>query len=106
MEHTPVVACGEAEESLVGGTVVREMAKIRASTSRLGVLLREALEGNSTVGAVFEELEGSISRAFSLLDRKQQGGDGPPSSEHRSSEIPTKKRKVNPGDRRGGCRRR
>ncbi|CAL9100010.1 unnamed protein product [Musa acuminata var. zebrina] len=107
MEQTPVVAWGEAEESLVGGTVVREMAKIRASTSRLGVLLREALEVNSTVGAVFEELEGSISRACSFLDRKQQGGDAPPSSGHQSSEIPTKKRKVNPaGDRRGGCRRR
>ncbi|RWV90944.1 hypothetical protein BHE74_00044222 [Ensete ventricosum] len=107
MEQKPVVACAEAEVSLVGDTVVREMAKIRTSTARLGVLLRETLAGNSTVGAVFEELEGSISRAFSLLDRKLQGGDGSPSSGHQSSEIPTKKRKVNlAGDRRGGCRRR
>ncbi|RWW25297.1 hypothetical protein GW17_00010372 [Ensete ventricosum] len=97
--------------------VVEEMSRIRESAMQLAVLLREAVAGDSTVGAVFEELTSSISRAFAVLEsietveggqRLDAGGlSPPPPPPPHHHQISTKKRKIYPAtDRRGGCRRR
>ncbi|KAJ8472086.1 hypothetical protein OPV22_026429 [Ensete ventricosum] len=99
--------------------VVEEMSRIRESAMQLAVLLREAVAGDSTVGAVFEELTSSISRAFAVLEsietveggqRLDAGGlspPPPPPPPPHHHQISTKKRKIYPAtDRRGGCRRR
>ncbi|THU47530.1 hypothetical protein C4D60_Mb09t16510 [Musa balbisiana] len=94
-------------------TVVEVMSRIRKSAMQLGVLLREEVAGDSTVGVVFEELTSSISRVFAVLESMEtvEGGQrldagllSPPPHHH---QISTKKRKIYPAtDRRGGCRRR
>ncbi|CAL9137103.1 unnamed protein product [Musa textilis] len=84
--------------------VVEEMSRIRKSAMQLGVLLRESLAGDPTVGAVFEELTNSVSRVFAVLEgglRLDAGVLSPP-----PHQISTKKRKIYPAtDRQGGCRR-
>lgn len=94
-------------------TVVEVMSRIRKSAVQLGVLLREEVAGDSTVGVVFAELTSSISRVFDVLESMEtvEGGQrldagllSPPPPHH---QISTKKRKIYPAtDRRGGCRRR
>ncbi|CAL9760071.1 unnamed protein product [Musa acuminata subsp. burmannicoides] len=96
-------------------TVVEVMSRIRKSAVQLGVLLREEVAGDSTVGVVFAELTSSISRVFDVLESMEtvEGGQrldagllSPPPPPHHH-QISTKKRKNYPAtDRRGGCRRR
>ncbi|WOK93707.1 hypothetical protein Cni_G02407 [Canna indica] len=91
-------------------TVAKEMGKICESAARLGVLLQPEIAGNPTVGAILEELQGSILRASALLNGLT-GFDTDPGSPSFGNlrEDSGKKRKIksaDAGDRRGGCRRR
>ncbi|CAD5167954.1 unnamed protein product [Musa acuminata subsp. malaccensis] len=98
-------------------TVVEVMSRIRKSAVQLGVLLREEVAGDSTVGVVFAELTSSISRVFDVLESMEtvEGGQRldagllspPPPPPPHHHQISTKKRKIYPAtDRREGCRRR